>query len=140
MREAHTEALVVGAGPVGLWTALLLAEAGVQVTLIDRESHTASRSYACGIHPRTLNLLARFGLAEAVLAQGRRIPKLAFYEGPTRQAELNFSEIGGEFPFLVILPQSTFERLLEERLSKAGVSVHWNHRFAAFTEEEEQLA
>ena len=40
MREERTEVLVVGAGPVGLLTAILLAEAGIEVRIIDREERT----------------------------------------------------------------------------------------------------
>src|SRR5579859_2484745 len=130
MRESQTEVLVVGAGPIGLWTALLLAEAGIAVTIIDQESHTAARSYACGLHPRTLELLSRLGLAETLLAGGRRIEKLAFYGSDTREAELDFSGLAGSFPFMLIVPQSSVESLLEQRLGQAGVAVHWNHRFA----------
>ena len=59
MREERTEVLVVGAGPVGLLTAILLAEAGIEVRIIDREARTTVRSYACALHPRTLRLLQR---------------------------------------------------------------------------------
>ena len=62
IREKTTEVLVVGAGPVGLWTALLLAKAGIQVVLIDRETRTAARSYACALHPLPLRLLEAAGL------------------------------------------------------------------------------
>ena len=37
MHQSQTEVLVVGAGPVGLWTALVLAEKGLEVIVIDRE-------------------------------------------------------------------------------------------------------
>ena len=130
MREERTEVLVVGAGPVGLLTAILLAEAGIEVRIIDREERTASRSYACALHPRTLKLLEGMGLAAPVLEAGRRIEKIAFYDGPSRQAEVNLSQLGGAFPFMAILPQNAFEGLLEQRLSKLGVAVNWNHRFA----------
>ena len=43
MREERTEVLVVGAGPVGLLTAILLAEAGIEVRIVDREERTTSR-------------------------------------------------------------------------------------------------
>jgi 2-polyprenyl-6-methoxyphenol hydroxylase-like FAD-dependent oxidoreductase len=62
MREYYTEALVVGAGPVGLTAALLLAKAGIETRIIDREHQTASRSYACALHPSALSLLSRLGL------------------------------------------------------------------------------
>jgi 2-polyprenyl-6-methoxyphenol hydroxylase-like FAD-dependent oxidoreductase len=63
MREEQTEVLVVGAGPVGLLAAVLLAEAGIRVRVIDCEERTTTRSYACALHPRVLRLLTRLGLA-----------------------------------------------------------------------------
>ena len=129
MREERTEVLVVGAGPVGLLTAILLAEAGIPVRIIDREARTTVRSYACALHPRTLKLLDRMGLAAPIIERGRRIEKIAFYDGTARQGEVKLSKLGGEFPFMVILPQNVFEEALEERLRKAGTAVNWNHRF-----------
>jgi 2-polyprenyl-6-methoxyphenol hydroxylase-like FAD-dependent oxidoreductase len=140
MRETRTEVLVVGAGPVGLWTALLLAERGIEVSLIDRELRTTARSYACALHPATLKLLDSMGLAESAIARGRRVDTLAFYEGSTRQAEIHFAKLGGSFPFLLILPQNALEGLLEQRLRAAGVPVHWNHRFEELTQEEEGIS
>jgi 2-polyprenyl-6-methoxyphenol hydroxylase-like FAD-dependent oxidoreductase len=132
MREERTEVLVVGAGPVGLLTAILLAEAGVEVKIIDCEERTTARSYACALHPRALKLLSQLGLAAAVVERGRRIETVAFYDGAARRAEVKLSELGGEFPFMVILPQNVLEGVLEERLRKAGVAVNWNHRFDDF--------
>jgi 2-polyprenyl-6-methoxyphenol hydroxylase-like FAD-dependent oxidoreductase len=129
MREERTEVLVVGAGPVGLLTAILLAEAGIEVRIIDREDRTAARSYACALHPGTLRMLERMGLAATLIERGRRLDKIAFYEGATRQAEVKLSGLGGPFPFMVILPQNVFEDALEQRLCKAGAAVSWNHRF-----------
>jgi 2-polyprenyl-6-methoxyphenol hydroxylase-like FAD-dependent oxidoreductase len=129
MREERTEVLVVGAGPVGLLTAILLAEAGIEVKIIDREERTTARSYACALHPRALKLLSPMGLAAPVIERGRRIQTVAFYDGAARRAEVKLAELGGEFPFMVILPQNEFEGVLEERLRKAGVTVNWNHRF-----------
>lgn len=140
MRETQTEVLVVGAGPVGLWTALLLAERGIEVTLIDRESRTTARSYACALHPATLRALDLFGLAESAIERGRRMETMAFFDGASRQGEIRFSELGGEFPFLLVLPQSALEGLLEQRLRAAGVTVHWNHRFEELTEGEERIS
>jgi 2-polyprenyl-6-methoxyphenol hydroxylase-like FAD-dependent oxidoreductase len=129
MREERTEVLVVGAGPVGLLTAILLAEAGIEVRIIDREERTTVRSYACALHPRTLKLLDRMGLAASMIERGRRVERIAFYDGATRQAEVKLSQLGGAFPFMVILPQNVFEDALEQRLRKSGVAVNWNHRF-----------
>jgi 2-polyprenyl-6-methoxyphenol hydroxylase-like FAD-dependent oxidoreductase len=140
MRQTQTEVLVVGAGPVGLWSALLLAESGIEVVLIDREARTTARSYACALHPATLRLLDRLGLAASVIERGRRVETIGFYDGATRQCELKLSALGGEFPFLLILPQNALEGVLEQRLRAAGVPVYWNHRFESLTEEEETVS
>src|SRR5579859_3628378 len=134
MREGRTEVLVVGAGPVGLWTALSLAHAGVEVSIIDRESRVTARNYACALHPSTLKLLDRLGLASAAIERGRPIQKLAFYEGESRRAEIDLAGCSKEFPFLLILPQSALESLLEQQLRLAGVAVYWNHRFEGLEE------
>ena len=129
MRDEQTEVLVVGAGPTGLLTAILAAEAGMGVKIIDQEVRTTARSYACALHPRTLKLLDGMGLAAPLMERGRRIETVAFYDRESRRAEVKLSELGGTFPFLLILPQSAFEEVLEQRLRKAGVTVNWNHRF-----------
>ena len=129
MRKEQTEVLVVGAGPVGLATALLLAEAGAEVQIIDREAQTAARSYACALHPATLKLLERLGLASALIEQGRKVQTVGLFEGQNRRAVLNLAEGGGDFSYMLIVPQNTFESLLEQRLRERGVKVNWNHRF-----------
>jgi 2-polyprenyl-6-methoxyphenol hydroxylase-like FAD-dependent oxidoreductase len=140
MRQTRTEVLVVGAGPVGLWTALLLAESGIEVILIDREIHTTARSYACALHPATLQMFDQFGLAQSVIERGRRVETAAYYDGEQRHAEVHLSKLGGEFPFMLILPQSALEGLLEQRLRSAGVQVHWNHRFEGVSQDEDGIS
>jgi 2-polyprenyl-6-methoxyphenol hydroxylase-like FAD-dependent oxidoreductase len=130
MREEQTEVLVVGAGPVGLLAAVLLAEAGIKVRIIDQERRTTTRSYACALHRRALELLARLGLAAELLERGRRVEKVAFYDGLERRAEISLAQPGIPWPLLLILPQNVLEEALERRLrQKAGIAVDWNHRF-----------
>src|SRR5215471_2758927 len=140
MREDKTEVLIVGAGPVGLLTAVILADSGINVRIIDREERTATRSYACALHPRTLELLQKVGVVETLLEQGRRIQTVAFYDGETRRAELDLNRLTGDFPFLLILPQSALEKALEQRLYQAGrLSVHWNYRFDHLQADEDDV-
>jgi len=127
----QTEVLVVGAGPVGMFTALRLAESGLGVQVIDQEARTAGRSYACSLHPRSLELLNEAGVAREAIRLGHRINSVAFYEGAVRHAELDLSRLPGEFPFVLVLKQSLLEDLLEQKLhERAGLKVHWNHRLA----------
>ena len=131
-REQETDVLVVGAGPTGMLTALALTKSGVRVRIIDKEERTAAHSYACALHPQSLALLDRHGLAEEILASGHRIETVAFYEGEKRQAEMRLSGLPVKYPFLVVLPQSALEERLERQLLKtSGVRVEWNHRLSA---------
>jgi 2-polyprenyl-6-methoxyphenol hydroxylase-like FAD-dependent oxidoreductase len=131
LRTGKTEVLVVGAGPVGMVTALLLARNGIEVAVIDQESRTATHTHACGLHPRTLGLLGRIGLLEDVLSLGRRIERIGFFDRTGRRGEINLSELPAEYPFAVVLPQSELEGLLEQQLKEnANIKVHWSHRLS----------
>jgi 2-polyprenyl-6-methoxyphenol hydroxylase-like FAD-dependent oxidoreductase len=130
-RHVQTEVLVTGAGPVGMFTALRLAENGVKVKLIDQESCTAGRSYACALHPRTLQLLDEVGVARDAIKLGRRVDTIAFCQGADRRAEIDLSRLPVDFPFVLVLEQTILEDLLEQKLQeRAGLKVHWNHRLA----------
>jgi 2-polyprenyl-6-methoxyphenol hydroxylase-like FAD-dependent oxidoreductase len=129
LHEDRTEVLVVGAGPVGLVSALLLSQFGIETKIIDQEERTASRSYACALHPRTLELLERVGLLAEVLKAGHRVDRIGFYDGESRRAQIRFSELPVDFPFALVLPQSALESLLEQSLKKK-IAVYWNHRLA----------
>jgi 2-polyprenyl-6-methoxyphenol hydroxylase-like FAD-dependent oxidoreductase len=129
MRTQKAEVLVVGAGPVGLFSALQLASQDIDVLVIDRESGPAAHSYACLLHPSTLALLDQHGLVEEALRVGQRIETLAFYDQTSRRAELNLAELPAQFPFMLTVPQSWLEAALERKLTDAGVDVWWDHRF-----------
>lgn len=130
-RVEETQVLIVGAGPVGLLAGLLLAEGGVQVKIVDQAIRTATRSYACALHPGTLQLLDKLGLAGQLLEVGHRIDKIALYEGAKRRAEVNLADLEAEHPYILILPQTALEDLLEqELLDRARVRVQWSHRFS----------
>ena len=129
MSQKHeTEVLVVGAGPVGLFTALLLADRGMPVQIVDQEFRPAAHSYALAMHSHSLKLLDEIGLAADLVQQGYRVDTVAFYDGASRCGEMKLSELGGDFPFVLVAPQSVLEGLLEQRLRKKGVKAHWNHR------------
>jgi len=128
LSHKQSEVLVVGAGPVGLLTALLLAQQGLRTAIIDQKSRTARHSYACALHPASLRILERAGIVQEVIKLGRRVETVGLYESGAHRARINLGELPGPYPFAVVLPQFLLEELLEERLRSAGVSVQWRRR------------
>jgi putative polyketide hydroxylase len=70
MRDANVPVLIVGGGPVGLASSLLLAHYGVWSLLIERHPGTSIHPRARGINMRTMEILRSLGLEESVRAAG----------------------------------------------------------------------
>nr|BCX00465.1 MAG: pentachlorophenol monooxygenase [Bacteroidota bacterium] len=124
--DQQIDVLVVGAGPVGMWTALRLRQLGVQKILpIDRTHRMHLHSYALALHGRTLELLEKADLLQEVLARGHRIERIALYEGDRLQAELDLTALPGSHPYVLVLPQSTLEAIFEHHLRAHHTPVRW---------------
>lgn len=131
--HSDPEVLVVGAGPVGLVAALFLQQHGVRVEVVDMHQRTTQHSYALAIHPRTLRILDEAGLAEGLIGAGRKVTKVAYYEGQERHAEIDYSALASKHPYLLVIRQSLLERAAEEALGRQKLKVLWGHRLQALT-------
>ena len=109
--KRKTDVVVVGAGPVGLLAAISLKTAGVNVEVYDAGQRTAAHSYALVLHPATLRLLDRFGLAASCTEAGRVVTRLSVYEGAERKEELDFTRLTGPHAHVVVLPQALLMQL-----------------------------
>ena len=127
-QTTETDVLVVGAGPAGMLAALVLARQGIKTQIFDEEWRTTGRSYALALHPSTLALLAELGLDRDLVAHGQRVERIGIHVGHRREHTLELSQLGGDFPFVLVLPQQALEDALEAELEKTGVNVHWSHR------------
>ncbi len=64
------EVLIVGAGPVGLSTALQLGAEGVDTLVVERRSTLSRHPKAAGVHARTMEIFRQMGLADRIRAAG----------------------------------------------------------------------
>ena len=129
------EVLVVGAGPVGLVAAVSLQQHGVRVSIIDMHQRTAQHSYALALHPRTLRALDEAGLSGGLIAAGRALTTVAYYEARERRAEIDYSALDSTHPYLLVIRQSLVERAAEEALRRLKLKVLWGHRLQALSAE-----
>ncbi|HUI94492.1 MAG TPA: FAD-dependent monooxygenase [Xanthobacteraceae bacterium] len=74
MQRTQDRIIVAGGGPVGSVATLLLARAGIPVTLIERERDVVLDYRASTFHPPTLDLLEESGITAALVAMGLVCP------------------------------------------------------------------
>ncbi|MBI1201205.1 MAG: NAD(P)-binding protein [Rhodopseudomonas sp.] len=74
-RTFDAEVAVVGGGPVGLVTALLLARDGVSVVVLERGAEIETDLRASTFHPPTLDMLDSLGLAGVLIDKGLICPQ-----------------------------------------------------------------
>ena len=119
MQNSTTSVAIVGAGPTGLLLAGDLAQAGVDVTVLERRDTESNLTRAFGVHARTLEHLDARGLADELLGEGARVARLSLFD----HIRIDLSTMPTRFPFLLITPQYNVEQLLEKRASAAGARI-----------------
>ncbi|GAA3307659.1 FAD-dependent oxidoreductase [Nonomuraea dietziae] len=105
--------VIAGGGPAGAVLALLLARAGVEVTLLEKHADFLRDFRGDTIHPSTLQVLDELGLAEAF----HRIPHRKAYgfdlvtdTGRTRISSLR--DLPGPYNYIAFVPQWDFLTLI----------------------------
>jgi len=138
--KQSAEVLVVGAGPVGMMAALMLAERGIRVEIIDREVGSGRHNYALVLQRSSLRLLDDAGIAARVLARGAPIDTLVIHDRRRGQPAVPLGAPKNDFPFLLALPCWALEDVLEQRLRELKVPIRWSHRFAGLDDAADRVA
>ena len=131
MPELETHVLVAGAGPAGLLLAAELALAGVRTTIVERHESRPPHSRGFNLNARSLDLLARRGLAEGLVAEGHQVPHAPVTGLP---GPLLLDGAATDHPFSLGIPQTRVEEVLEARALDLGVEILRGHELQAFTQ------
>ena len=100
---------IVGAGPAGLMLGLLLARAGVPVTVIEKHDDFLRDFRGDTIHPSTLEVMAELGLLDEFLALPHQQAPALYAEIDGRTAKIaDFSRLPTCCKFIAFMPQWDF--------------------------------
>lgn len=118
-----TDVLIVGAGPSGLTLAASLVKKGVATTVVDRQPAGANTSRAAVVNARTLEVLEDLDVARRLVKEGIQAPRFSIRDRARTLIPIDFSELPTDYPYSLMVPQSTTEKLLLDRLVELGGSV-----------------
>jgi 2-polyprenyl-6-methoxyphenol hydroxylase-like FAD-dependent oxidoreductase len=117
--------VIVGGGVGGLATAIALAPRGMRITVIERRAQTGGIHRGDSLLPKSVALLAKWGLRDALAAQGARpIYRMEIHAPDGKGAyRVPLTPRRAAHPYLV-LPHARLEAVLMERaLRFANVEV-----------------
>src|SRR4029077_20703469 len=122
MRSRIKPIIVVGAGPVGLTTALGLDFYGLPFLLFEDDAELSRDTKAGTVLTRTLEAFRRYGVADQVLAQALRVDEIGDIERATNKARPSVQvDLLGEdtrYPFVINMPQHVPEPILKQALEE----------------------
>lgn len=116
MSEDRTTCLIAGGGPAGIMLGLLLARAGVQVTVAEKHGDFLRDFRGDTVHASTLQLLDELGLGPRFAAiPHSRLPNYRLPVGRDRSVVLgDFTRLPGRYDHIAIAPQWDLLSMLAE--------------------------
>jgi rifampicin monooxygenase len=128
------DVIIGGCGPTGAMLAAELRLHDVRVLVLEKKTEPASFVRIVGLHIRSIELMAMRGLLDRILQHGRQRPAGGFFAGIPKPAP---EGLDSAYTYLLGIPQSVIEHLLEERAIELGAQVRRGCAVAGFEQDDE---
>ncbi|MDT8915157.1 FAD-dependent oxidoreductase [Amycolatopsis sp. PS_44_ISF1] len=117
--EGNPQVVVAGGGPGGMVLAYLLARAGVSVTVLESRSDFDRDFRGDSLHPYTLELLDRLGLAERLLRlEHFKAGSFRFHTPKAVFETASYDRLRTPYNYVALMPQVRFLDFLAEECAK----------------------
>ncbi len=118
MNRECCEVAVVGAGPVGLLLGCRLAQLGIDVRVLERETEPSLESRALGIHPPGLSCLSVLDVADKLTSRGVPVRRAFVFRDREPLGSISLSSLTPPFDYVLSVPRQDTESILEARLEE----------------------
>jgi 3-(3-hydroxy-phenyl)propionate hydroxylase len=153
----RAQVIIIGAGPVGLFLALKIAQQGIKVIVLENETDIVKSpraiSYRCSKNeansryfPLVVNEMAKVGMADDLLEIGVKNTEGVYFRTPYGKsnevlARMQWSKIpkeGLKYDFVAVnLGQDDLAAIMLKHARKYDTfEVKWSHRFAGVKQDE----
>lgn len=114
-QELVTTCCIAGGGPAGMMLGLLLARAGVPVTVLEKHADFLRDFRGDTVHPSTLDVMDELGLLDSFLQRPhQKVAQLSAEIGMSRLIVADFSHLPTRCGFVAFMPQWEFLDFLAE--------------------------
>src|SRR5207248_7855300 len=115
VQEMNVRCCIVGGGPAGMMTGFLLARAGVDVLLLEKNADFLRDFRGDTVHPSTLELMYELGLLDEFLKlPHHKVDRLSLQIGEQRVRMIDLMHLPTQCKYIALMPQWDFLNFLAD--------------------------